>query len=249
MEDFFDVSSDPLLGRGLGVVVAAPGVQCSTAGQTARTALQGVPRRILIAAAVTRSGDPVAAAHRELESAGAEAVHRAWWRDFWSRSQIRLSSPSGEAERLVNAYRIHLYTLASVNRGPFPAKWDGGPGLLVNDQRMVSEWVQDPLHLHRCMPPTRWRWPEDFRHHSGMPPYLRSDPEDVGTAGIWVPETVTMGTCRGLRAPRATATLQELASVAAGQRLTALRSSNCTSGFVRPALFRHHYLTYSVRGR
>lgn len=196
MEDYFGPSEDPMLGRGLGVVVAASGAQgCSAPGLTAKTALPGGSRRILIAAAVTRSGDPVAAARAELASAGTRGAHRSWWRDYWSRSYIRLSSPDGEAERLVRAYHIHLYTLASVNRGTVPAKWDGGPGLLVNDQRTwgLSEWVQEIRFTY--WPLYAANQPEMaaglFRHYSAMLPYLEQQTRNMwGVPGIWIPETV-----------------------------------------------------------
>ena len=183
MENFFSPDRDPLRGRGLGVAV-------TTEAPT-----------ILIACAVTTSGDPAEAARRELRSAMAQPVdalraeQRAWWRQYWSRSHIRLTSSDGSAERLARAYQIHLYTLGCVNRGPVPAKWDGGPGLLEQDRRNwgLAEWMQEirftywPLYAADQLEQAQGL----FRHYSSMLPYLEAQTGAMwGLPGIWVPETV-----------------------------------------------------------
>jgi hypothetical protein len=98
MQDFFSPEQDPLLGRGTAVVVACPGISpsgCDAANATATLALPGTrpaAYHVLVAAAVTTSGDPLAAARRELNEASRvpletlRAEHQAWWRDYWSRS-------------------------------------------------------------------------------------------------------------------------------------------------------------------
>ena len=207
MQDFFPADQDPLLGRGLAVAVACPTVaakSCSAAGLTATLVLtdkRPAVVHLIIAAAVTPSGDPQAAAQRELDEATRAGLdqlkteQQAWWRDYWGRSFLQLSSPDGKADRLCAAYHVQLYTLGCVNRGPYPAKWDGGPGLMRGDERHwgLSEWVQEirftylPLYQANRLDLARGL----TRHYSAMLPYLRAQTEKLwGLPGLWVPETV-----------------------------------------------------------
>jgi hypothetical protein len=184
MQEYFPPGSDPLHGRGLAVAVATRS------------------NRIFIAAATTTSGDPLAAAQKELESAASQpgdalrTTHAEWWRDYWGKSFIRLKSSDAHAERLVNAYYVHLYTLGCVNRGAVPAKWDGGPGLLDGDRRNwgLAEWVQEirftywPLYAANQIQQAQGL----FRHYSAMLPYLERQTRNLwGLPGIFIPETVS----------------------------------------------------------
>ncbi len=207
MQDFFPADQDPLLGRGMAVATACPAIapkSCSADGLTATFSLPGsrpASYYLIVAAAVTPSGDPLAAAQRELDEAARagleklQAEHQAWWQDYWGRSFLRISSPDGKADRLCAAYHVHLYTLGCVNRGPYPAKWDGGPGLMRGDERNwgLSEWVQEirftylPLYMANRLDMARGL----TRHYSAMAPYLRKQTETMwGLPGLWVPETV-----------------------------------------------------------
>ena len=207
MQDYFDAESDPLLGRGTAVVLAAPSLEkptCSAAGATAKIVAPAErPTRyhLIIAAAVTPSGDPLAAAQRELNDAMAvplatlEAEHKAWWRDYWGKSFLRVVSPDKRADRLCTAYHVHLYTLGCVNRGPYPAKWDGGAGLMRGDERNwgLSEWVQEirftymPLYAANRLDVAHGL----FRYYSAMVPFLAEQtPKMWGVSGLWIPETV-----------------------------------------------------------
>jgi len=207
MQDFFGADRDPLRGRGTSVIVASPAVRpaaCTFKGSTATLALpekRPESYHMLIAAAVTPSGDPRAAARRELEEATQaglaplKAEHQAWWRDYWSRSLLRITSPDRTAQRLGAAYHVHLYTLGCVNRGPCPAKWDGGPGLMRGDERNwgLAEWVQEirftylPLYAANRLEMARGL----SRHYSGMAAYLKEQTRRMwGLPGLWIPETV-----------------------------------------------------------
>ena len=72
MEHYFDADRDPLLGRGTAVVLGAGSVTPKTCSAQAKTATMILPRKLparyylVIAAAVTTDGDPLAAARREL---------------------------------------------------------------------------------------------------------------------------------------------------------------------------------------
>ena len=207
MEAYFDAKSDPLLGRGTAVALGAGNIRpesCSTEAKTATLILpQEQPPRytLLIAAAVTTDGDPLAAARRELDAALAvplvtlEAEQQAWWRDYWQRSLLRIESPDKMADRLSAAYHVHLYTLGCTNRGPVPCKWDGGAGLMRGDERTwgLSEWVQEirftylPLYAANRLEMARGL----SRHYSQMRPYLLEQTRRMwGLDGLWIPETV-----------------------------------------------------------
>jgi len=207
MQDFFAADQDPLSGRGMAVAVACPAIapkNCSADGLTATFSLpdsRPAVYYVIVAAAVTPSGDPLAVAQRELDEAACvgleklQAEHQAWWQDYWARSFLGISSPDGKADRLCAAYHVHLYTLGCVNRGPYPAKWDGGAGLMRGDERNwgLSEWVQEirftylPLYMANRLDMARGL----TRHYSTMAPYLRKQTETMwGLPGLWIPETV-----------------------------------------------------------
>ena len=207
MEDYFDADGDPLLGRGLAVVLGAAQMRpkhCQAEGQTASMMLppEPAPRYcLMIAAATTVEGDPLAAARRELCAALAvgpdtlKAEQEAWWRDYWSKSLLRIESPDKMADRLCAAYHVHLYSLACAGRGPVPCKWDGGAGLMRRDERTwgLSEWVQEirftylPLYAANRLEMARGL----TRHYSGMRPYLLEQTKRMwGVEGMWIPETV-----------------------------------------------------------
>lgn len=207
MEDFFGPDRDPLRGRGTAVIVSGPTVSPAASSASDSTARLVLPRErparfcILIAAAVTPSGDPLVAARREMEEAARaglaalESEQQEWWRDYWGRSLVRVASPDKTADRLCAAYHVHLYTLGCVNRGPYPAKWDGGPGLMRGDERNwgLAEWVQEirftylPLYAANRLEMARGL----SRHYSGMMPYLAAQTRSMwGLPGVWIPETV-----------------------------------------------------------
>lgn len=121
---------------------------------------------------------------------------RAWWENYWSRSFIRIASPNREAEWLNAAYYVHLYTLAGTNRGPVPAKGDGGAGPMRGDERRwgICEWVETirytfmPLYASNRLEMVRGLC--DF--YTAMVPYLKAQTERLwDLPGLWIPETVT----------------------------------------------------------
>ena len=206
MQDFFPSDQDPLLGRGMAVVLGCPGVKTTVAVADASIAALSLPPdhptryHVIIAAAVTRSGDPLAAARREFDDAAGtplsalKAEHDAWWRDYWARSFVDVTSPDATANRLCAAYHVHLYTLGCVHRGPYPAKWDGGPGLLRGDERPwgLSEWVQEvrftylPLYAANRLEMAGGL----CRHYAAMVPYLSEQTRKMwDVPGLWIPET------------------------------------------------------------
>jgi len=208
MQDYFPEGVDPLEGRGAAVAVSSPDVvpeRCDTGEQRATLTLpegRSGDYRVLVAAAVTASGDPLPMAVAELERAEEiptdelRRQQRQWWEEYWDRSFVRVTSPNREAEWLNAAYYVHLYTLGCTNRGPVPAKWDGGAGLMRGDERNwgICEWVQEvrftfmPLYAANRLETARGLC--DF--YSAMAPYLRAQTEKMwGLPGLWIPETAT----------------------------------------------------------
>ncbi len=210
MQDYFDEGHDPLKGRGLAVAVGVDPGMPTDATTREGTASFVVPESaadhftLFVAAAVTPSGsgeDPLDVAKRSLAEAkdaspdALRAEHRAWWRDYWRRSFLRITSQDDSAERLCAAYHVHLYTLGCVNRGPVPAKWDGGPGLIRGDERTwgLAEWVQEirftfmPLYAANRIEMARGL----CDHYTQMADYLRGQTQIMwGLPGVWIPETV-----------------------------------------------------------
>ncbi len=207
MQDYFEGDADPLKGRGLAVAVGmrpARGTTTSADDKTARLRLpHPAPNRcvIVIAAATTTSGDPLARAERLLDETFAQDFaelkrrHGRWWRCWWSRSDLRITSSNRSAEWLCAAYHVHLYTLGCVNRGPYPAKWDGGPGLMRRDERTwgLAEWVQEvrftymPLYAANRLEMARGL----CDHYHQMRDYLVAQTRTMwDQPGLWIPETV-----------------------------------------------------------
>jgi hypothetical protein len=205
MHDRFDARSDPLLDRGTAVVVGATGpvVGAGSEGETARfdLPLSDGTATVVIACEVTPKGSAVSAAHQTLARAldvGIEAMraeHTAWWEEYWSRSMLAILGSDRMAEWLTASYYVHLYTLGCVNRGPVPAKWDGGPGLMRGDERTwgLAEWIQEirftylPLYTANRLDMARGL----TDHYSAMRGFLREQTCRMwALPGLWIPETV-----------------------------------------------------------
>ncbi len=210
MDDYFDAAHDPLKGRGIGVAIGMGAVSPASVEAEGLTATMPVPEQrpahyhAIIAAAVTPSGsdlDPLLAAKRELDEVLATPLEtlreqqQAWWRDYWGRSFLRITSPDKAADWLTAAHHVHLYTLGCTNRGPVPAKWDGGAGLMRGDERNwgLAEWVQEirftfmPLYTANRLEMARGL----CDHYWRMADYLRAQTAKMwGLPGIWIPETV-----------------------------------------------------------
>lgn len=156
---------------------------------------------IVVATAVNPKGDALPAANKELNDALAipletlKAEHRAWWKDWWSKSFLRMTSVDKSADWLCAAYHVQLYTLACVNRGPYPAKWDGGAGLMRGDERRWggAEHVQETRFTYMpLLGANRLEMAKGYTNfYNGMLPYFRVQTEKMwGLPGLWFPETL-----------------------------------------------------------
>ena len=71
-----------------------------------------------------------------------------WWRDYWSRGWVSLVGDA-RARKLEQQYYAFLYSYATVGYGKVPPKFNGGSGLVVEDQRGwgMNMWWQNTREL------------------------------------------------------------------------------------------------------
>jgi hypothetical protein len=207
MEGYFAPEADPLLGRGIGVAVGVSDPSRADATATGRIAIMHLPadnsgrRVVYIAVAVTQRGDPLAAAQEELQAALAQPLEklrteqRQWWQEYWRRSWLSLHSADEEADYQTALWYVHLYTLGCTNRGPWPASWHCGAGILEGDRNHwgLSQWVQEIRMNYWPLPGANHlemaRGVLDF--YTAMLPYLQEQTRRMwGIEGLWIPETV-----------------------------------------------------------
>ncbi len=150
------------------VAVLSPGgdTQILDAGEKARILrLPAAPgsRKVLISSAATMDAriDVVAAAEGILATmatpaalAKAEDRHQRWWREFWGRTFVRITSPDGRGEQAARDRELFLYHMACASRGAYPPKWNGSIFLTNGDARdwgaqywlWTTEMLYWPLH-------------------------------------------------------------------------------------------------------
>ncbi|MCU0873302.1 MAG: DUF5703 domain-containing protein, partial [Pirellulaceae bacterium] len=136
------------------VGVAGNGAVSDQRSATSRTlVLPAEPKKQVIqissAAAWKPDADVAGAAVALVNDAGSRAVgeqrasHRRWWKEFWSRTCVKLKSADGRAEQAERWRHLHLYHMASSSRGELPPKWNGSLFVTTGDQRRWGSqyWV------------------------------------------------------------------------------------------------------------
>ncbi len=137
-----------------GPLVAAG--ETGTAGADRSATLRAAPGRrywLVIACATTYDGKPEAAAGKALEAAVAADKarlldeHLAWWQRFWEASYVDLQGR--DAETLMRLWYTTLYSYGCVGDGPVLPKFNGGPGLVHQDDRhwWIGYWWQNTREL------------------------------------------------------------------------------------------------------
>ena len=95
----------------------------------------------------TRATDAVKRRAKELSSVAAlrplRAAHAAWWRSFWSRSSVSITSKSGLGKQLDTFYRGSLYMLGSSSRGTNVAPGLYGPWATTDHPLWGSDYHLD----------------------------------------------------------------------------------------------------------
>ncbi len=144
------------------VGTAADGAEITPTSATSRTLILPAAQKqqvILIscAAASKPDSDVAEAAVGLVNAARARSVgqlrqsHRVWWRNFWSRTFIKLKSDDGKAEQAERWRNLHLYYMASSSRGELPPKWNGSLFVTTGDQRRWGSqywvWTTEMLYF------------------------------------------------------------------------------------------------------
>jgi hypothetical protein len=79
------------------------------------------------------------------------AEHARWWRDFWSRTFVHLTSDDGIARFMQQVRYLHLYYMASTSRGALPPRANGSIFLTEGDTRRWGSqfwvWMTEMLYF------------------------------------------------------------------------------------------------------
>jgi hypothetical protein len=157
---------------------------------------------ILIASAATfdPKEDVAALALGQLEAAASKGFPtlaretQDWWREFWSRGFVHLSSADGAAKFVEQHYHYFLYLMASSSRGKLPPKFNGMIWNTGGDQRTwgTQHWYANLSCYYEAIPATnRWELMDPvFDMYSGM--YEASAVaarQQWGSQGIYIAET------------------------------------------------------------
>lgn len=159
-------------------------------------------RVILISSAASwqAADDPSAKAESLFEKAASQSVtelrkaHQKWWRDFWSRTFVELSSDDGHAQRAQRWRDLHLYHMASSSRGELPPKWNGSLFVTSGDQRRwgsqywvwTTEMLYFPLLAADAIDLTQ---PFFNMYVKQLPNCERAAKQRWGISGAYFPET------------------------------------------------------------
>ncbi|MFM7250454.1 MAG: glycosyl hydrolase family 95 catalytic domain-containing protein [Planctomycetaceae bacterium] len=159
-------------------------------------------RAVLISSAASwrAADDPSAVATALFEQSAASSVtelrepHRTWWREFWARTSVELSSDDGQAQRAQRWRDLHLYHMASSSRGELPPKWNGSLFVTSGDQRRwgsqywvwTTEILYFPLLAADAIDLTQ---PFFDMYVKQLPNCERAAKQRWGTSGAYFPET------------------------------------------------------------
>ncbi|MBP89186.1 MAG: hypothetical protein CMJ64_21130 [Planctomycetaceae bacterium] len=120
--------------------------------------------------------------------------HVLWWRRFWSRTFVRLSSDDGAAQA-AQAWRYrHLYYMASSSRGKLPPKWNASLFATEGDKRQwgAQFWVWTTEMLHFPLPKADaidLMDPYFDMYISQLPRAKKAARQRWGSRGAYFPET------------------------------------------------------------
>ena len=157
--------TDPLLGRAWGLFSSAAHLP---AGRNHRVACA-------VVCVPPQSDGEAGAAVRQLgqqllaQAGGAAdrwlAEHRQWWCEFWSRSYLRLTSATGDAEYEERVWYVNLYYLACALGGAYPPRFNGAAFLLDKDARAwdYGYWFQNMREVYwPLLASGHWEWLRGF---------------------------------------------------------------------------------------
>ena len=153
------------------------------------------------AASFDPSEDLIAAATKKLEAAKSKGFdellksNRLWWKDFWKRSFIHLSSDQGEADFIEKHYTYYLYVMASSSRGRYPAKFNGMIWSTGGDERKWGNlfWGANQSCLYNALFQTNHMElldPMFNMYSSNFNAFEKAASQQWDSKGIFIPETV-----------------------------------------------------------
>lgn len=153
------------------------------------------------AASFETEGDSVATVQEMLDAARAKGfaaiaqATRSWWRGFWERGSIELSSADGTAQRLQRDYHYFLYLMASTSCGDYPPKFNGMLWNTGGDLRAwgAQHWYVNTSCYYEALPASgRFELLDPFFDmYSAMLPACRAAAKaQWGSEGAFIPETV-----------------------------------------------------------
>ncbi|MGX1931026.1 glycosyl hydrolase family 95 catalytic domain-containing protein [Flagellimonas sp. 2504JD4-2] len=120
--------------------------------------------------------------------------HLKWWKNFWSSSYVQLESADGLAKMYEQIWHMQLYSMASSNRGKYPAKMNGSIWRVDQDERPWGggywHFNQNTMHgslLAANHPDYTLRYVEQLTKNIDL---LRKQTKDLwGNKGVFVHET------------------------------------------------------------
>ncbi len=170
-----------------------------------RFTTDGLAEPIVVLIASSATFDPqediLAAAMHRLDVAGAKSFAGLvsetadWWRAFWSRGFVRLSSPDGSAGMVQQFYHYFLYLMASSSRGKFPPKFNGMLWSTGGDTRAwgAQHWYANLSCYYEAIPASnRYELMEPvFDMYSGAHENCAiAAQQEWGSQGAYIPETM-----------------------------------------------------------
>jgi hypothetical protein len=126
---------DPLLGRAWGLWVQAPGAAADGSTLHCPAAAHQTIRIAATCGTLDQARSTGLALVNTGDLAPWIAAHTAWWRAFWLRSHVRLTSTDGSGEYEERLWIQSIYTIACGSGGPLPLRFNGGGWLLDQDRR------------------------------------------------------------------------------------------------------------------
>jgi hypothetical protein len=191
------------------VAVTCPGGETLSAGRETRSRTLHLPashgtRTILVASAASwdahaDAGETAARILTELAApealAAAEARHACWWREFWDRTFVKITSPDGRGEQAARDRDLFLYHMASSSRGAFPPKWNGSIFTVEGDTRAWGSqfwlWTMEMLYwpLHAA-DAGDLAAPFFEMYRKALPAMTTAARQRWNAAGLFLPETM-----------------------------------------------------------
>jgi hypothetical protein len=172
---------------------------------TARLSLNSAPSKFVVMVSSAASFNPheniADVAIKKLDLAkqtgfdGMYQSSRLWWKQFWEKSFVQMSSPDGKAGLVEQFYNYYVYVMASSSRGAYPPKFNGMLWTTGGDARKWGNlyWGANQSCLYNALFPTNRMELIDpmFNMYSSMRESCEiAARQQWGSKGIFIPETV-----------------------------------------------------------